>query len=440
MTESFFFRGKEYTKDRKNDLYYRVETIDGVTFDVPMHINRIPGGWQVRFQRHDSKYFSRAFADGKDSNRGPWAKLSFEERLRRRMQRSLDLAIKELKTLFRNNTFAAREDALIKARQAVSKRPRSGNSTGLPGLQVKLMFPKPTAREKTPFIVVHSRLGQGKNIMLGPTFRTSIFKLTPAALKAQVKKAVTARKFMEDCQASGKRFSMEKLNFISYDVMRRYENAATTARVSFDDFLTQTESEWALPETLDSVSLCPNLIESREVISVGRKVETPGTRRQAMNFYFDEYESTEQCERVAKLYARYISGANPRVSQKVKRGRKRLSPADYNRAFQPKTEMTGVSYSFLSNYERFVFFAVYMDAEGNRHKRSYSVKKYGLRQAFMLARRHFNTAISREEGESILNMRYNKMLPILLRDLPQKVINLYKLADNFSGISYSSLK
>jgi hypothetical protein len=436
MTDKFELRGKQYLKF-SDGMYYRKENLENKPFSVPMHINRIPNGWQIRIQRQ-KKYFSKSFFDGPDSPKGPWAKLSEQERLIKRIQRSLDTAIKELKSMLKKGDIDTRDVAIKKARKSISSHTRETNNTGVPGLVVKLFFPKETAREKTPFVTVHSRLGQGSDLMLGPSFRTSIFKLTPRALQKQVTEAVKARKFMEHCQANGKRFSMEKIRFLSFEEDKRISQEASDTQVSFDDLLYDAEKNWELPHSKDSkISIETVVINDRSGIEVQRVPKRPGQRRQLMRFFHDDYTSIEQCNRVAQFYGKYLQSTSGTINKTSRAGRKRLSADQFNAIHQKKTGMTGVTYAIYQDLNRFEFIAVWHDGS-QKQRQGFSVRKFGLKEAFFHARKTFNEKVAKEEGESILNMRYEKLLPMLLRDLPQSIIDNFDLATEFQGISYSS--
>lgn len=437
MTDKFELRGKQYIKF-SDGMYYRKENLENKPFSVPMHINRIPNGWQIRIQRQ-KKYFSKSFFDGPDSSKGPWAKSSEEERLIKRIQRSLDTAIKELKSLMKKGDIDPRDVAMKKARKSISSHARETNITGIPGLVVKLFFPQETAREKTPFVTVHSRLGQGSDLMLGPSFRTSIFKLTPKMLQKQVTEAVKARKFMEYCQVNGKRFSMEKIRFLSSEDDRRFSQEAASTQVSFDNLLEDAEKNWNLKKSAaSSISIDTVMIEERSAVEVQRVAKKPGQRRQMLRFNHDDYDNIDQCNRVAKLYGKYLASSLGITIKTFKAGRKRLTAEQYNAAHQKKTGMTGVTYAVYQNFNRFEFIAVWHDGI-QKQRQGFSVRKYGLKEAFFQARKTFNIKVYKEEGESILNMRYEKLRPILLRDLPQSIISNFDLASEFQGISYSSV-
>lgn len=437
MTDEFSLRGKQYIKF-DDGMFYRTESLDQKSFAVPIHINRIPNGWQIRVKRQ-SNYVSKSFFDGPDSPKGPWAKLIPEERLSKRIQRSLDTAIKELRSMFKKGEVDTREVALKKARKSISSHARETNITGIPGLVVKLFFPQETAREKTPFVTVHSRLGQGSALMLGPSFRTSIFKLTPKMLHKQVTEAVKARKFMEYCQANGKRFSMEKIRFLSFEDDKRFSQEAASTQVSFDNLLEDAEKNWNIKKSSDSSFIIDTVtIEERSAFEVQRVVKKPGQRRQMVRFIHDDYDNIDQCNRVAMLYGKYLASASGISIKTSKAGRKRLSAEQYNAAHQKKTGMTGVTYAVYQDLNRFEFIAVWHDGT-QKQRQGFSVRKYGLKEAFFQARKTFNTKVSKEEGESILNMRYEKLRPILLRDLPQTIITNFDLASEFQGISYSSV-
>jgi hypothetical protein len=435
MSDTFSFRGKHYAKCDKDGLYYRQEVLLNEIFQVPMHINRIPNGWQIRVKRQGS-YLSRSFFDGPDPKKGPWAALAENERVIKKMQRSLSNATRELKSLFKAGEIEPREVALKKARQSISSQTRTGNSTGVPGLQVKLTIPKTSAREKTPYVIVHSRLGQGSDLMLGPSFRTSIFNLSPKLLKKQVFEAVKARKFMEYCQAHGKRFSMDRLRFLSFEQDRALSSEATLTNVSFDELIDDAEARWNLPHESVHTQQAEIDIDGRQAIEIQRTPK-PGQRLQTMTFFYDVYDNSMQCQRVADLYRRYLGSSNGAISGSASRGRKPSSPSAFNSTSHKKTGMTGVTYATYSDSSRFEFIAVWHDGKRKRRK-GYSVRKYGLKQAFTMARRTFNDEISKPEADSILDMRYRKLLPLLLKDLPQKIIDNLSLAEEFKGVSYSS--
>lgn len=415
-TKQIKVNGKIYKKGKYN-LFYREEIIEGKRYSVPLNLNRIPNGWQIRIKRVNEPYFSRAFRDSKY----PHKKES------KRIEAGLKEAILTLKSLFSESY----EDTLQRRKATKALYLKGDENKSITGVQIKLVLPRPQEKETTPFIVLTSQLGFGEQRMVGRVFSRSIFSMTPSYFQSCLRKVLLERKYMEHCYLQEKPFSQLRVDRLSVLEEKSLLEGVDASEYTFERYLDEAEKRWELPSANYPVRVDrtdSSIIVERD----SQDDEQNKIRKQKKVFEYKMLGSVALTERVAKLYQRFLESTPPLRQARSESKKIGLSPDDRNQRPQSRTGVLGVTFQFTKKSVSFV--AVYWDPEtGKRFEKKFSIAKHGIKNAFVMAREWFDEQRGAVTGDSAMKMHYQKALPKLLAAIPQELIDHLQLGNTLEN-------
>jgi hypothetical protein len=400
----------------KGDIIFFIVKKLSITkkFLVPLNLNRIPNGWQIRIKRVNQPYFSRAFRDSKYPHKME----------NKRIETGLNEAILTLKELFSNSY----EDTLERKKVTKALFLKRDGEKSITGIQIKLVLPKPKIKETTPFIVLTSQLGFGEQRMVGRVFSRSIFSMTPDYFQSCLRKVLLERKYMEYCYLNDKPFSHLRVDRLSVLEEENLLKGIDSSEFTFERYLDEVDSRWELPSANHSVLVT----KTNKGIIIERENSSEKIRNQKKVFEYKQLGSQVLTERIARLYQRFLQNTPPHQPPRMGKKNKPVSPEEKNQRPQVRTGVIGVT--FWHNKESVYFVSVYWNPEtGKRLDKRFSLAKYGVKNAFIMAREWFDEQRGVITGDSAMKMHFQKALPKLLAVIPQSLIDHLQLAETLES-------
>lgn len=418
-------RGKIYHR-AIDGLFYRDEIVNDITYSVPMYVNRLPYGWQVRFARKNERYFSKSFADSKTGLTSPAQQVGA----------SLAEATDEIKRQFAEGAFNTRDECTKKLSRYLMLE-RNSAPDNIPGVNVHLVFPKPNDREKTPYIRIFCQLGiHRKKRQCGPSFSPSIFSISKSEFESHIRLVVLHRKYMEQQRLNDKVYAPAAVVHFSRDKENALLKDVDLSIYQLEDFVSDVEKKWADQQI--EIDFPVEITEHNDAITVKRIPNSSRQHPQAKTFRISSYGARELTLRIARLYQQYLQSSSPIILPGAvsKSGPKPSSIR--NKTPQARTGITGVTLWTRMSRPALYFVSVYWkDGDSEPTTNQFSVLKYGLYGAFLKARQKFNEQRNMDESETASQIGFQRILPKVLAQVTQEHIDHLGIAEELEGVVYS---